>query len=835
MFFKMHALLVLIVFRCINVAWLQSCIYTETDYVCKEIPRDYPAGLTSLILFVSDLGEINSPMFNSTNLTSVTSLTMTQAGVTAVAPQTFNKFHNLKTLILDSNHLSHVSSEWFSQPVALETLRLSNNKITILDHNSLFGMTNLLALNLSRNYIHTISQTSFMGISKLRQLDLSNNNLTNVSVDVLRPLNGTKIRLDGNRWNCSCSFSFRDFANFLRGLQNASLLENEKMVSCESPPELKGKLVWQEPECSIQTTEHPTTTSPVTGRPATGGPTSTTKPLTMKPSTLISLIVVLCALVLVICVLSVLYHRKRERKHQQTIKPSTATTERETTKNNRGEVQCKILEPTENTTTQMLPRSHQTRAANEMMSQIYHIYSSEVYQSREPIKRVSSAGPILCRTEMFFQGMETEGDTEKVNAMKQDNYYDGCVRSEDQEENVRGNAGVCEGVEHKNDGRMRIELDEETTSLKDEVINATETLGSRDDGLDKETDETKAGTSVDSEVNTHEERLDHDLIEDAEANRTIPHGERSTDRVVENAENLPYLTIGADPENQISVVEQSTVPDGNRSGPLRSIRRVLTWPPTAVQWKKQWVQNQHVLNVFPKLIFVTGYTPFQHTVYPTTLPVAPQSNAIEFLPENALPREDVRVIIDGDTRWGNIESCTRKILHFNAQESLSGNTSPGMDVRIISTAETWRSDLFSQNSPVDESDARSKLFTILHPSSGGSDSGETINKADDIKKTPSVKKKRRDDLKRSELRKQSRRDENAARAQKNDQKVQKNDNSRPHVGDSPKDASLEHTSIGLLHEVVENHGRWTRARWRQTQINKQKLKQQRQSTGDESR
>ncbi|XP_057179320.1 uncharacterized protein LOC130547395 isoform X2 [Triplophysa rosa] len=776
MFFKMHALLVLIVFQCIHVAWLQSCIDTETDYVCKEIPRDYPAGLTSLILFVSDLGEINSSMFNSTNLTSVTSLTMTQAGVTAVAPQTFDKFLNLKTLILDSNHLSHVSSEWFSHPDALETLRLSNNQITTLDRNSLFGMTNLLALNLSRNYIYTITRTSFMGMSKLRQLDLSNNNLTNLSVDVLRPLNGTKIRLDGNRWDCSCSV--QDFANFLRGLQNASLLENEMMVSCRSPPELKDKPVWQVPECNIQTTEHPTTTNPVTGRPATGGPTSTTKSLPMKPSTLISLIVVLCALVLVICVLSVLYHRKRERKHLQAIKPSPATTERETTKNNRGGVQSKILEPTETTTTQMFPRSHQTRAADEMMSQINYIYSSGIYQCREPIKRVSSAGPILCMTETFWKEMETDADTEKVRTMKQDEYYDGCVRSEHREENVRGNAGVCDGVEHKNDGQMRIELDEQNTSLKDEVSNATEKLGSRDDGLDKETDETKAGTSMDSEVNTYEERLDCDLIEGAEANRAIPHGERSTDQVMENAENLPYLTIGADLEKQTSVVERNTAPDGNRSGPLRSIRRVLTWPPTAVQWKKQWVQNQHVLNVFPKLIFVTGYMPFQHSVYPTTLPIAPQFNALEFLPENALPRDDV---IDGDTRWGNVKSCTRKILHFNAQESsLSGNTSPGMDVRTISTAETRRSDLFSQNSPIDESDARSQLFTVLHPSSGGSDSGEKINNADDVKKTPSIAKKRRRDLKRSELRKQSRRDENAARAQKNDQTVQKND-TRPHV------------------------------------------------------
>lgn len=176
----------------------------------------YPAGLTSVIIFVNGLGEINLSMFNSTNLTSVNSLTMAHQGVTAIGPQTFNTFQNLKTLNLDGNLLSQVSSDWFSHHSALETLRLSNNKITTLDHNSLEGLSNLLMLDLSQNQIDTITQNSFLSLSKLRQLNLSNNQLTYLSADLFLPLNGTKIRLDGNPWDCSCSV--KDFAKYLRGI-----------------------------------------------------------------------------------------------------------------------------------------------------------------------------------------------------------------------------------------------------------------------------------------------------------------------------------------------------------------------------------------------------------------------------------------------------------------------------------------------------------------------------------------------------------------------------------------------------------------------------------------
>ncbi|XP_055056709.2 uncharacterized protein [Misgurnus anguillicaudatus] len=834
-FFLPIALLILMVFRCINVAWFQSCIHTDTDYVCKEIPTGYPAGLTSLILFTSDLGEIDLSIFNSTNLTSVISLKITQAKVTAVAPRTFDKFHNLKTLLLDDNHISDVSLEWFSHPDSLETLRLSNNKITMLDHSSLFGMTNLLTLNLSRNQIHTITPSSFISTSKLRQLDLSNNNLTNLSVDVLRPLNATKIRLDGNPWDCSCSV--HDFAEFLRGLQNVSLLENEMLVCCSSPPKLKGKPVWQVQECKTLTTVSQTNEDPnaITTSPAIGGSASITKPFTIRPSTLISLIVVLCALVLVICVLSVLYHRKRERKHLQTVKPSLEKTKSVNTgkkaEKNSKRVKSEIPEQAQIPTTGMLLRTHRAVVGDEMTSQIYHIYSSGIYQNREPIKRVSSAGPILCRTELFTKQMEV---AEEFDALKSDEYYDGCMASEQQKENVRVNHNVCEEAEHQEkDGRMGKE-GEENTSLKDVVGYSTDTHRSCDGWLREnslETDGAKAGTSMDkeaphsfvkNEVMTREEHQNNATSQNAESSQAV-----SQEEFVENVENLPYLTIGADPEKQSSVVKQSTPTGGTRSGALRPIRRVLTWPPTAVQWKKQWIQNQQVLNVFPKIIFVTGCRQFQHSVCPTSIPTGREFNALEFLPENSLPQEDVRVTIDGDTYWRNVGS-------FNAQESLSGNISPQIDARIVSKKEAFESsilsDIFSKNSPGGESEVSSELFTVLRASSSGGNSNpatrEKRNHADDIEKMQSDQKKRRR-VEKSDSRKQSRRAEDPARAQVCD-------NPRVHpAGGSPKDDSLllgnEYTYIDLLHEVVQNHGRWTRDRWRQTQINKHKLKQQGQS------
>lgn len=160
--------------------------------------------------------------------------------------------------------------------------------------------------------------------------------------------------------------------------------------------------------------------------------------------------------------------------------------------------------------------------------------------------------------------------------------------------------------------------------------------------------------------------LDHlnELTTEAGSSDDIFQVKHVTSQAEETGENLPYLSIGADPENQMSRLDQNTAKGTSVSS--RPIWRVLTWPPTAAKWKKQWAQNQQLLNVFPQLIFVTGcrhdIRPLHPRICPAVLPTGPQFNAQEFLPEITSPIEDVQVTIDEDTYGASLESSNHKVL-----------------------------------------------------------------------------------------------------------------------------------------------------------------------------
>lgn len=166
-------------------------------------PPGFPSQLSSVLLFVKDMGEINSSVLQSANLASVTSLTMV-GGIATIRPAALDSFGQLTRLNLNDNDLSEIDSDWLHQPGLLRSLTVSGNRLQVLHESMLENFSGLRSLNLSQNMIHTIMPGAFRSQGDLAWLDLSGNKLSFISAEVFLQLNSTRILLHHNPWDCSC-------------------------------------------------------------------------------------------------------------------------------------------------------------------------------------------------------------------------------------------------------------------------------------------------------------------------------------------------------------------------------------------------------------------------------------------------------------------------------------------------------------------------------------------------------------------------------------------------------------------------------------------------------
>ncbi len=173
-------------------------------------------GYSTLLMLLNDVGEINSTMLHSDSLTSVTRLRIDNAGVTGIAAGAFSSFQSLKNVSLNQNLLSEMNPNWFGRPDVLSELSLAENRIEGLNEFMFSGLINLTSLSLNKNKIKTIDPNSFNSQTALAELDLSGNRMTWMSPQVFKSLGSTKIRLDGNPWDCSCGA--QGFVDVLKGL-----------------------------------------------------------------------------------------------------------------------------------------------------------------------------------------------------------------------------------------------------------------------------------------------------------------------------------------------------------------------------------------------------------------------------------------------------------------------------------------------------------------------------------------------------------------------------------------------------------------------------------------
>nr|XP_046202729.1 uncharacterized protein LOC124034062 isoform X1 [Oncorhynchus gorbuscha] len=744
-------------------------------HTCIVITSGYPVGLASLVLFVSNVGAINRTVFSSDNLASVTRLTINNAGITNIESRALWFFRDLKTLSLDRNNISQLNPAWFSQPAILQNLTLIQNHIEVVEDSMLSGLTGLISLNLTRNMIQsiapgsfstqshlasldlsgnrivTISPGSFSGLTgltslnlasnriksispgcfsaltSLAYLDLSGNRLTRVNPQDLLPLSpSTHVRLDGNPWDCSCGVE--DFVIFLRGLQNASLLEREMEVTCASPSALRGQPVWNVSKCLIP-------------NPQPQEDTHIQPPaMSITVSTLIAVIVVLCILICGVCALAVVWRRKRETKQ---VKPSLETKREE-----------EAAEQPDGSTTTLHRQVASSRtdwdpelAARTYRSGVRAKSADAVLSTSQFCRAEREAHRVVVETERELYRTESvrEGPLKEMrNSEEENSKKPGDNESQGVDRNLTGKDDIKGEVSQEND---RAETDDGTVNLQDGGQNIC---------------------------------------------------------VSQDSETIPYLTIGADPAEPN--LERHKGPS-----PQKVMTRISTWPPTSAQWQTHFAIQREGICVFPENDpgqEVEGETENQSPDQEFEQIQSPDPGETE----NQSPDLEQEFKDDTDNRSADVSvsvldsSPPEGVMgEVNAEENCSTppdleTFSPEYDPKpLIEISETL-------SDPVDTS-LSSNVLTQTETNPGQENPEELDNKPTQIRNR-AVQSEGKSNRKGVPKRAGRSRESSGA----------------PPSGVSPSDDNLlldnEYAYIDLLHEVVQNQGRWTRERWKQTHLNK---------------
>lgn len=551
---------------------------------------------------------------------------------------------------------------------------------------------------------------------------------------------------------------------------------------------------------------------------------------------------VLCALVLVICVLSVLHHRIQEQKHQVAIQPFPEEQERA----RQTQSDCRATPEISNKVESISCDQKRKQSNNRLLlrldqpvleSQIYQIYSTGIHQPREIIGRAKSAGPVLSRADGIGRCPDTEVDHPGVWMVKDQEIPAGWAEQELEKldgkktESKKKEGEYRSTEEEEQAGKTEMEKKYRHVERRDEFITTLKTGVKYEQNLeDGEKDEHTLEGNVKDQGFLHTEDpvpseaeyvYDEYNLSSSLAKSQPPQEHDYGFQPLGDGEYMPYLTIGADPEKQSPNPEQICTNTSTGQLNLRRIRRTLSWPPTAVEWKKRLAQTQQVLNVSPKLIFVTQCE-YHIGMFPSVISSAIPENISQAscsgFPEQQLQIKDLEHIQSLEPSMEIGEFVNRSCI-----QDVSSLTRDYVEIN------EGQSEMIKSHRPIN-SEAHSDLGTIK-PLCEGMHS----EAANEVKMRSSKKKKSnqspKDEQTRAISRRKPRRAERDGRKMlRNSQRDQSHSGSGAHPsGGSPSDDNLlvdnEYTFIDLLHEVVENHGRWTRDGWRQSHMKKQKIKQ----------
>lgn len=254
-----------------------------------------------------------------------------------------------------------------------------------------------------------------------------------------------------------------------------------------------------------------------------------------------------------------------------------------------------------------------------------------------------------------------------------------------------------------------------------------------------------------------------------------------------NTDTVPYLSIGTNQNKPDGFNKQTTDDPRQRSQTTKVMGRISTWPPTAIQWQARCKMMEKEEEE-------------EHS-----------DSFTIWTPKSPGEVKKMEHPFGGDEIEKNLTEDPLKITQMNVGHSQSSN--PNDKTRMIREAQA-HTDRKQERQEMMQDPATVRQTISEKPNRNQ----ERLRQTQDLKPAESPAEKNKSSSSKTEPKPavMSRpRAENRGTGSK-----------APSGGASPDDETLlsgnEYAFMDLLHEVVQNNGRWTRERWRQTHVNRQR-------------